>query len=148
MSAVQCVAGPELDALVATNVMGWRDYDPEYRGVSGRWFVPSAIDPRDGKRRELRAYSTDIAAAWAVVAHMRDAHNYLLKLEQFLMNSDEYEDWYATFEHRETCEEFRTPSALFSQISAPLAICLAALKAVEAESPTVAPYAAGGMGDA
>lgn len=108
-------AGRDLDALVAEKVMGWR--------WSGRYLVPPAdVETsfwdgscnRDGVPRFLPRYSTDISAAWGVVEKLRDevafldilpaADHYIVKI-QSAHGTD-----YVTAE------------------TAPLAICLAALK--------------------
>jgi len=61
-------AGPALDALVAERVLGWtRSTDPR---CLGWWNDPTDLG-RPVSPNWLPAYSTDIAAAWAVVEHMR-----------------------------------------------------------------------------
>ena len=59
-------AGPKLDALIAGNVMGWRN-------ATGAWIdgiVPWATD--SGYRRKAEfCPSTDIAVAWEVVEKLQ-----------------------------------------------------------------------------
>jgi len=67
-------AGPEMDALVAERVMGWQL--SEYRIVrpDGSSFDAPIREMWDDplySRYSLPPYSTDIAAAWQVVEHMR-----------------------------------------------------------------------------
>jgi hypothetical protein len=125
-------AGRELDALVAEKLMGWplRPYnDPddvrpcfnlldgqrgllvwEQKGKSGWWFSPS----------------TNIAAAWEVLGRLT---------WQWEMGYDPG-GWgeVKVFVWDESEGEFATVGATFNHPGeAPLAICLAALKAVEAK---------------
>jgi hypothetical protein len=111
-------AGRELDALVAEKVMGIKAYrvnqDMEvftnrrqFLDKGDYWYTPS----KDATHA-LPYYSTDIAAAWLVVEKMRGP--------DFRLNKDG--DWVCCFGGTITfCGEGDT---------APLAICLAALKAV------------------
>jgi hypothetical protein len=69
-------AGRELDALVAEKVMGWREVrlrpsnssrrsGPDYKG-----YKPDVVARRRETPCHVPAYSTDIAAAWEVVEAM------------------------------------------------------------------------------
>ncbi len=128
----ELLPGRELDALVCERVFGLvrcrgEKHDASYPNT----YCYAATDsPTEGA--EARCYSTEINDAWEVVAAMREKYNCLLTLEQYLMNSDEYEDWGATFRHRETDTEHSSTAGLFESQTAPLAICRAALLAVGA----------------
>lgn len=70
--------GPDLDALIAEKVMGlepWPGQDPRCltKTFKAR-FVPHGQDPKPCAPPE---YSTDIAAAWEVVEHMKSKGFYL-----------------------------------------------------------------------
>lgn len=105
-------AGRGMDAMVAIEVMGWTyvDSDPDFK-----WSVPAN---EDGvvMRRRLPEFSTDISAAWEVVEKIKDYYAYIVlqfdSVEWIVHISD------GTVE-RQT-----------SNVSAPLAICRAALLAV------------------
>lgn len=64
MDSDEMPAGRELDALVATKIMGWRTahFDASY----GEWLGV----PLDDYWEDVPRYSTDIAAAWLVVKRM------------------------------------------------------------------------------
>ena len=109
-------AGPEMNALVAERVMGWQKIrDPlapkgttnRYRYVDKDWL---------GNDRRLPKFSTDISPAWLVVEKMLEKH------EAFHLEYIPDKQWYAMF-------WFAT--YFTSADTAPLAICRAALKAVE-----------------
>jgi hypothetical protein len=116
------LSGRELDAAVAEHVMGFtRAPEPPHptdnRAINGvLYYLPGT--PWDRNQQNIVPYfSEDIAAAMQVVEKMRGS-NYWFALEQ-------EDDWAAVFydkdrvwypQHAET---------------APLAICLAALKAIE-----------------
>lgn len=65
-------AGPELDALVAEKVMGWKLHK---EGRAWKWWDIPLISPHheqyDG-HDDQPPYSTDPAAAWEVVEKMRE----------------------------------------------------------------------------
>lgn len=116
-------AGPDLDRLVAERVMGFTDirkmngcdwYSATREGRADRVLVGS-----DSARGF--APSTDIAHAWEVVERM-EQRRLELGLWRYL---DAY--WEAEFVVTE-----REPSGEAKADTAPLAICLAALKAVGA----------------
>lgn len=125
------VAGRELDALVAEKVMGavWtptpsdmvfdEDYWLEIPGKPGVF----AYRYRDGRVKPKAGcppYSTDMASAWEVVEKMEQRGH------GFALADSQGPPWEATFDNL---------SSMLSYIetadTAPLAICLAALKAVE-----------------
>lgn len=127
-------AGRELDALIAEKVFGWtaeRRSDASMRevsllapGIAGKpWRFTQYLN-ESGTSRELGDfgpphYSTDIAAAWEVVARMK---GYLV-LKQTGYRVPDF--WSAEF------VGYRD-SLVIGEASAPLAICKAALKAVAA----------------
>lgn len=140
------VAGRELDAIVAERGMcaTWTPSDDVARDICemcgfaipietlslGRvvfaWrHEDGSLTPRDN----MPAYSTDIAAAWLVVELMR-ADGW-----QFDLGSNDESEWYAEF-----VRVIRGPRAaiggLHTNESAPLAICLAALEALDALTAT------------
>lgn len=129
-------AGRELDALVAEKVMGWRYVESTQNRIV-HFMHPQIIDS-DSMRGELRetkrrssaaaknapAYSTDIAAAWQVVVALlnrtpqRDLH---------LQHLDGI-GWGVSCCFNKT--EGGWDGWVYAN-TAPLSICLAALKAVE-----------------
>jgi hypothetical protein len=67
MNSVERLAGRELDALVAEKVMGWqRMVRPDYDWAGHEW----RIGGLGSGGIHLPSFSTDIAAAWEVVAEM------------------------------------------------------------------------------
>lgn len=117
-------AGRELDALVAVHIMGWQP-DNIYgaRGqLAGQW-----IYTPEGNISDIPHYSTDIAAAWQVVEKLRERSFYSSYTD---LSLDTGKGWYSWHFH-----DHRPLSAYSSDATAstvPLAICLAALKAVGA----------------
>lgn len=147
MNADTLKAGRELDALIAERVMGyvWRrfDYPPAgggYKyGKPWKWLstATNGADVEGGEERyidNVRAYSTDIAAAWLVVEQMRKG----VGAKQFQLdsigfgNSDEGE-WRCMFS-RDVDGQLRLHIA--DADTAPLAICLAAVAALDTERTT------------
>ena len=103
-------AGRELDAMIAEKVMG----------VEVNWREIRRTEAAGGNYRELVGtprYSTDIAAAWEVVTRFAN-ERYYVRLE---LDADGV--WWAQIGSAEDA-----PAK-----SPPLAICLAALKAMEAK---------------
>jgi hypothetical protein len=128
-------AGRELDALVAEKVMGWTWWRSSATGRRGI-FAPGVI-PRgayewfkelaDGTEELCRdwgaylpAYSTDIAMAWRVVEKM---NRHRFSIGEFKPGT-----WKASFSE---LSPIRPMPCLATAATAPLAICLAALEAVE-----------------
>ena len=104
----------ELDALIAEKVFGWTHCAPNspYDGeVTGVFFGTGR--PHGGGTIPLPHYSTDISAAWEVVEKVGLLNEYLLGCwdDGIWVVSDVDGNWYA------------------DAVTAPLAICLAALKA-------------------
>lgn len=112
-------AGRPLDALVAERVMGL---------MAHRITVNEALHlmtngPRPGEPVPVRFYSTDIAAAWEVVEKL-----HLCELGM-LVDGEGSASWRCVF----------GGPAFAEAHTAPLAICLAALKAVGVEVPPTNP---------
>ena len=109
-------AGYKLDILIAEKVMGWT-VDP-----IGRMYTGDIVRHCMGINMETRFNpSTDIAAAWEVCEKMREG--FLVKIEDCYWSSND--DWLCAF-YRDTEEEYNEVVTT----TAPLAICLAALRAV------------------
>lgn len=141
-------AGRELDALVAEKVMGWKRWtcadfqfqkavlyhsNPQYLVT---WRRDDSL-PLCEDQPSVPRYSTDIAAAWTVVEKM---HEEGFGVEIGHACTPGY-GWYATFvanaaqyEHSEDYEPATERMAVRAPAT-PLAICLAALKALDAEVP-------------
>jgi hypothetical protein len=104
-------AGRELDALIAEKVMGYDDIlMPDCYGR------PPDMVHVEHYRHEIPHYSTQIADAWLVVEKLSF---------EFYMERRPQEDYWVLFTDAE--DEWHVGEA----DTAPLAICLAALKAVE-----------------
>jgi hypothetical protein len=116
----------ELDALVAEKVMGWIIGYPLAD-------APDGMPPRPpGDTRShydypvlVPAYSTDITAAWQVVEKMEDL-GYHWRFANVIPSSDPIV-YTMKFMRMDT-------DAKETEFTAPLAICRAALKAVEVEN--------------
>ena len=110
--------GRELDALIAEKVMG---ETVTWGGDPGGTIIPWVGEP-DGIQGECPPYSTDIAAAWAVVEKKSGCN---------LIWHGDLQEWH--------CQFFGDPT--FGEIGkapiAPLAICLAALKAMSTTTNSV-----------
>ncbi len=105
-----------IDALVAEHVMGWtnnRD-DPT---KSGMWGINDWLDETTPVLMpDFPSYSTDIAAAWEVLEEL---------IPKYLLSLSWVDGWEVS--HYEANEQ--VTYHLAEDASAPLAICLAALKA-------------------
>jgi len=127
--------GRELDALIAEKVMGWK---PDY---PGGWLHQPKNKPVNNKYLDkdgctiLPPYSTDIAVAWEVVNILKEHKDYVCfeftdynssptatNCEEWL-NDEITSGYFAGF-----CLGRGTVCA--AALTAPHAICLAALKAV------------------
>jgi hypothetical protein len=125
-------AGRELDALVAEKVMGWKyrqsSPDPkkhfcrEYGNDAGWWLKPSMTPGAKhwacATCSPPPAYSTDIAAAWEVTEKLAE--------DFMLVYAVAHAGWRARFEHAEGWWKGEAYAD-----TAPLAICRAALAALE-----------------
>lgn len=129
-------AGRELDALIAEKVMGWE------RGEN--WLIPPVGTPmRDnnwaaewdekGRPHWLPRYSQDIEAAWQVVEKLRKDWEYLF------INAGNGWGVECRTEHvdispsNDITYQWTESTGNIHGDTAPLAICLAALKAVGVE---------------
>ena len=125
MNTDEMPAGRELDALVAEKVMGFClcPYDPKWMRAdtgSGIWIDGDTWRCTDHGKPAFtpwRSYSTDIAAAWEVVEKMREDYEPRIELWD--------EGWEVTI-----LTGTDRGSASGRALTAPLAICRAALKAV------------------
>ena len=113
-----------VDARVATEVMGWESQYIEYGGSGGEyvWVLPNGEWQHEP---DVPDYSTSIAAAWAVVEKMEKL-GFRMDLESGWENLQEYRAYKVRFYKPHYLEEAQSEHA-------PLAICRAALKAVEGE---------------
>jgi hypothetical protein len=120
-------AGRELDALIAEKVMGWTDcrLDDREDETQSRWFVPTGITP-SGRVAVIAHYSTDISAAWLVVERLRATGT---RGWDIGLDTADHDEW--------LCQVWDDPEDNFigsaTASTAPLAICRAALAAVEAK---------------
>lgn len=121
--------GRELDALVAEKVMGWTLVaDPRADGQpmwvdadkNAKW----PAEPPDRWGKGIWRPSTDIAAAWELVEALGR------KFFGFALTRSEHGLYRAEFSMRGVETDFRAPA-----VTAPLAICLAALRAVGHQVP-------------
>jgi len=115
-------AGTELDALVAERVIGAKCHCDRN----------TMTCPIHGWSHWAKHYSTDIAVAWEVVEKMAvldwDAEISLCSK----LPSDDHERWYCGFQRGDDNAPWR-PDFKFGQdwaLTAPLAICRSALKAI------------------
>lgn len=111
-------AGREMDALIATRIIGWKIDDL------------TAISPTGSRNARiphgdwwLEYYSTNIAAAWEVVEWMRENGFSFMLIE----HADPNGDYIIEFWRRDNLDEPQRLSCRFEE--APLAICRAALLA-------------------
>lgn len=117
-------AGRELDALVAETLFGWQWYDvPEaqlrcFRPPGRLQYGAVAMGDQVKYSGILPDYSTDISDAWNVVLEM-ERRGHIIRLEH---SPDLDRPW--------SCG-FGLPGAWADGTTAPLAICRAALKAME-----------------
>lgn len=114
--------GRELDALVAEKVMGWRPWSGGYYYGSADGQVMVCLHENDGMARYWSP-STDIAAAWRVVERLHTGRTFGLDWLGF-----DGEEWRCCFGWSENDDHLGFHHA--EAATAPLAICLAALKAV------------------
>ena len=127
-------AGPELDKLVAEKVMGWvltQDgpgegaWEDDYSADYGRWMPSDSPGAGPHAWETVPSYSTNIAAAWEVVekvSELSDGHFTLMKF------TTHYRAGFQTPVPYDSDDRFEHWSVADT---APLAICRAALAAVE-----------------
>jgi hypothetical protein len=133
MRAEALVAGHELDALVAERVMGWKWCDVRLRGSTntvrvllpprdGYWRQDGAHDERDFARAAPPFYSTEIRAAWEVVEALNE-RGFGVEVFRYGKAEGLEREWFVSIGDTEADAD-----------TAPLAICRAALKALDAAS--------------
>lgn len=116
----------ELDARVAVEVMGWKEISmahPPGGAISPT--PPSGFDVRNNRYARLPRYSTDIRAAWEVVEKMA-SDGWALDLQWKVGGREFSHTAEASFTRWNGAD--RQMGHSFSA-TAPMAICLAALKA-------------------
>lgn len=118
--------GRELDALIAEKVMGWKN-------IKGELYWLAGLSDR-GIAEDVPYYSTDIAAAWEVFEKIKTLKN---NLSIQISGTSDCPNllsvvirWYIYVADWENGDVMRF-SVHESQLTAPHAICLAALKAIE-----------------
>lgn len=114
--------GRELDALIAEKVMGYK-----VENTAEGYFLKGQLGNYSWHNTVLR-YSTDISAAWEVVEHFNE-----LGWDISVVGSGELkssDSWHVEFEPRYVGGE-TNGVIIEGGFSAPLAICLAALKAIK-----------------
>lgn len=121
--------GKELNALVAKEVMGWTTrekyvHGPLMHGGSMMLLYKGDGIPREGKTWSVEGFSpsTDITAAWEVV-EKDDGWGHDWRLERIMGSS---KSWSCRARRVDDGKEFYAMAE-----TAPHAICLAALQAVE-----------------
>ncbi len=116
-------AGPELDALIAEKVMGWKP-NAKHPNLSGDGWWETENGGENGYLAVLPEFSTDIAAAWTVVEKMPRVLGHIYP--SFDEESGKFLHWCAVVENSEPWS-----SARYGAVgeTAPLAICRAALRA-------------------
>lgn len=122
-------AGRELDALVAETVMGWRALQDSHCAECEAMIAEGTLmmsDPQ-GLVGVVPDYSTSIAAAWEVFEWLCKRGDDVAEVVQLTWNIQT--GWWCT------SERWVTVDVQGNADTAPLAICLAALKACEAEAP-------------
>ena len=141
-------AGLELNAKIATEVMGWRrmswkDYHShmKFNGIDEREEFTYAWHDADGNMTEFHAndelYYDDPTPAWSPSEEMADAWLVVEKLGQMQMQGHVGPSMLHRLRECATkgwgviwCSDFGYTQEVFAP-TAPLAICLAALKTVE-----------------
>lgn len=132
------IAGADLDAEIAERVMGWTSVCgnfPELTGRRGRVYVDmtrtewSGVRPEGDSSEPIPPYSTDISAAWEVIRHIAQDERVPVERRNLQLVAYCYNRTYAVFGVRVEDEDEWSEGN--GEHSTPLAICLAALKAVE-----------------
>lgn len=116
-------AGHTLDARIAATVMGWQDVAVDERALGKR----SQGIPPGSHKQYVPYYSKDISAAWEVVEKMKERFG---DVQVLANNFTRHPGWWeCSIEHAIRDEVL----ACVEAETAPHAICLAALNAVEAK---------------
>lgn len=141
METTELKAGRELDERIAREVMGWthigtpeETHDKEWRGIrSERELLtvggPAFWEVNQGER--IPAYSSDIAAAWEVLetAWKESGYAKVMRLLKW-----DHKDCFWLKDKPYGCQYGEATEIVWAK-TAPLAICLAALKMVEGKEP-------------
>ena len=118
-------AGRELDGLVAKMIMGYAVLDGACSGT-----IVEEMGPGIKQQRLVSPYSTEMAAAWLVVEQVEQA-GYRCALLHY-----ERGTWGCCFYPREGRPVGYAPnSEPDAATTAPLAICLAAIEAIQVKEP-------------
>lgn len=130
-------AGPDLDALIAEKIFGWSEIQ-SVKAIHGNQY--QGYDPNDvpsqftgyRPKRVVPQYSTDIAAAWKVVEKLNLFEEYSLSKSIVGQFPGENGKWkIETYELDSMGSLGEMSHFTFAEAeTAPLAICLAALKAI------------------
>lgn len=131
-------AGHELDALVAEKVMGWKKVQSEDDPAGWCWLAPHG-STRASTTKSIPFYSTDIAAAWEVLE--KQGVSGMAIIHDDGVGADG-KPWACVWNGMQPVERieaepfcttyFIDPDTPWAE-TVPLAICLAALKAVGLE---------------
>jgi hypothetical protein len=117
-------AGPEMDRLINEQVMGW-----EVRSTGmgdGSFYIVIGGDEVNTRRGDDFRPSTDIAHAWEVVDHLNEL-GWEVEVLSWQTCRPERWTWSAMAQHRDRQQSTQRQRA----DTAPLAICRAALLAVQ-----------------
>lgn len=112
---------PTCDAALFFTPEGLQEYQTDFR-FENNMFLLDIEHPERGHWDILPHYSTDIAAAWQIVDHLRSGER---GFNLFAANSASFPAWIATF-YPDAYEDHEAAAD-----TAPMAICLAALAALE-----------------
>ncbi len=118
----QMEAGPEMDALVAEFMIGWRRA-PSEDDPAGWCWVTEHGRTRGSATALMPTYSTNIAAAWQVVEKLKE------RFSSVLVETNPRQYYVDIVTDKGTPSYYRTVADAEAD-TAPLAICRAALKAV------------------
>lgn len=133
MTLDELLALPERkrDALVAGKVMGWHvdRWRPDFNEPVDCWYRthpgPWLVHEGSGKTKRVPRFSTDIAAAWGIIAHLAPTHFCEIRTPVAGGMAWVSFQWHAARWYRRALS---CPS--LEQI--PAAICAAALEAIDA----------------
>lgn len=123
-------AGPEMDRIIHDKVMGGAPIDLKH----GQTMMFAAVSRTDNAYSDplTPCYSTDIAAAWEVIEHLRGvAHSVGITLTWGYGSFQRGAGWkcdFMTVGHSSIPGKFHRDPAFAEARTAPLAICKAALK--------------------
>ncbi|MBI4522520.1 MAG: hypothetical protein HY695_01770 [Deltaproteobacteria bacterium] len=110
-------AGPELDTLVAENVMGWREVRRQSKNGERDIYVGKKQDKLGRWRSaEVRPYSTDPNESMAIESRMKElglSKKYLMQLSQITEATRMPADWATPAQRcRAALKAMRTPLRL------------------------------------